>query len=272
MRSPIPYFGSKQTLADRIIAEMPGHRHYVEPYAGSLAVLLAKPPAPMETINDLDQAVVTFWRVLRDRPEDLRVACELTPHSRVEHQASYDLSGDLDEIEMARRVWVQLTQGRGGTRRRTGWRLYQDPVGSSTSMPGYLAGYRRRMPPAAERLMSVSLECRPALEVIAAYGRHDDVLLYVDPPYLGSTRTSRQYAVEMSSAAEHHELIEALQQCRAAVALSGYPSPLYDEALTDWRRVEFDAFTGQANTAGRRTEVLWVNRDAPPATLFEVTA
>ena len=111
--------------------------------------------------------------------------------------------------------------------------------------------------------MSVSLECRPALEVIAAYGVTMTCCCTSIRPTLGSTRASRQYAVEMSSAAEHHELIEALQQCRAAVALSGYPSPLYDEALTDWRRVEFDAFTGQANTAGRRTEVLWVNRDAP---------
>lgn len=271
MRSPVPYFGSKQTIADRIVAEFPDHLHYVEPYAGSLAVLLAKPPAPMETVNDLDQAVVTFWRVLRERPEYLLAACDLTPHSRVEHQASYDLPADLDEIELARRVWVQLTQGRGGTRRRTGWRFYLNPVGSSTSMPGYLDGYRRRIPPAAERLMSVSLECRPALEVIAAYGQHDDVLLYVDPPYLGTTRASRQYVVEMSSAEEHAALIAALLECRAAVVLSGYASPLYDDALTGWRRVEIDAFTGQANTAGRRTEVLWINRETNP-TLFEVTA
>jgi DNA adenine methylase len=50
----MPYFGSKATLAERIVALLPPHRSYVEPYAGSLAVLLAKPPTPMETVNDLD--------------------------------------------------------------------------------------------------------------------------------------------------------------------------------------------------------------------------
>lgn len=271
MKPPVPYYGSKQSIADRIVAEFPDHGHYVEPYCGSLAVLLAKSPSAHETVNDLDEALVTFWRVLRERPGDLLAACELTPHSRVEHQASYDLAGDLDEIEIARRVWVQLSQGRGGTRRRTGWKHYQDPAGSVTAMPGYLAAYRRRMPPAAERLIDVSLECRPALDVIADYGRHEDVLLYVDPPYLGSTRASRQYEVEMSSDDEHRDLLDGLLACRASVVLSGYPSALYDDALSGWRRVEIDAFTGQANTAGRRTEVLWINRDAQPS-LFEVIA
>lgn len=35
LRPPIPYFGGKQTIAQRIIAEMPAHKHCVEPYCGS---------------------------------------------------------------------------------------------------------------------------------------------------------------------------------------------------------------------------------------------
>lgn len=50
------------------------------------------------------------------------------------------------------------------------------------------AAYLDRMTPAAERLAAVSLESRPALDLIAAYGRHRSVLLYVDPPDLDSTR------------------------------------------------------------------------------------
>lgn len=259
MRPPAPYFGSKQTIAQRLVALMPPHQHYVEPFCGSLAVLLEKPPVAHETVNDLDGALVTFWRVLRDRPDDLARVASLTPHSRVEHHAAYDLAG-CDELEVARRVWVQLTQGRGGTRRRTGWRFYRDPANSSTSMPGYLRGYVARMPPAAERLARVSLEARPALDVIRDYGSEPEVLLYVDPPYLGSTRSSRQYVVEMSRPEEHRELAEALLDCRAAVVLSGYASALYDELLAGWSRVELDAFTGQAGDAQARTEVLWSNR------------
>jgi DNA adenine methylase len=211
---PFAYYGGKTTLAGRIADLLPEHRHYVEPFAGSLAVLLAKPPSPMETVNDLDGNLMTFWRVLREQPDDLARVCALTPHSRAEHQAAYDLEAS---------PWVALTQGRGS---------------------------------------------RPALDIIRAYGPHDDVLIYADPPYLGTVRSSRQYAVEMSHEDEHADLLDALRACRAAVVLSGYASPLYDDALAGWERVELAAFTGQANTNGRRTEILWSNRPLGHAHLF----
>jgi DNA adenine methylase len=261
---PFAYFGGKATLAERIIALLPPHRHYVEPFAGSLAVLLAKPPTAMETVNDLDGRIMTFWRVLRDRPAELARACYLTPHSRAEHDAAYNLE-DLDELELARRIWVLLTQGRGGSLRRTGWRHFQNPgVRSSTSMPDYLEAYVTRMAPAADRLRLVSLECRPALDVITSYGRHEEVCLYVDPPYLGSTRSvSSRYGTEMHTPEQHAELADALLGCAASIVISGYPSPLYDDLYAEWHRIEFEAFTGQANLTGaegRRTEVIWSNR------------
>ncbi len=269
MRPPIPYFGGKMRIADQIVRLMPAHQHYVEPFAGSLSVLLAKPPAPHETVNDLDGALVTFWRVLRDRPDDLHRACALTPHSRAEHQACLDMVVPGDDVETARRVWVRLTQGRAGLP-SSGWRHYQDPAGSSGSMPDYLRGYADRIPPAARRLAAVSLECRPALDVIASFGRHDGVLLYVDPPYLGSTRNSGGYAVEMNGDDEHAALLEALLAARAAVVLSGYPSQLYDDALTGWDRVEIPTATGQGGVWQDRTEVVWVNRRVAAPNLLDL--
>lgn len=262
MRPPLPYFGGKQIIGPAIAALLPAHEHYVEPYAGSLAVLLAKRPSRMETVNDLDEDLVTFWRVLRERPLELRRVCALTPHSRAEFTACADLEAP-DELERARRVWVRLTQGRAGRLKRTGWRHYVDPSGSSASMPRYLEGYVDRMAPVIERLHEVSLECRPALEIIAAYGRCPDVLLYVDPPYLGSarTRTDRQYQHEMTSNADHRELAEALHAAAAAVVVSGYPSDLYDKELyAGWDRHTIAASTGQGGTWANRTEVLWSNR------------
>lgn len=269
---PFAYYGGKTTLAQRIVDVLPAHRHYVEPFAGSLAVLLAKPRSLMETVNDLDSDLVTFWRVLRERPDDLMRVCALTPHSRAEHQAAYDLDG-CDALELARRVWVCLTQGRGNTLRRTGWRHFQDPGSRGpTSMPDYLSAYVERMQGATERLHAVSLESRPALDVIADYGKHPEVLIYADPPYLGSTRSSRQYAVEMSHDREHEDLAAALLACRASVVLSGYDSPLYAQLFPDWHRVEFATYTGQGNhtTVGtdRRTEVLWSNRPLGQDHLF----
>lgn len=261
---PFAYYGGKTTLAPQIAELLPAHRHYVEPFAGSLAVLLAKPRALFETVNDLDGHLMTFWRMLRDQPEDLARVCALTPHSRAEHQAAYELDVD-DDLERARRVWVALTQGRGNTLRRTGWRHFQDPGRRGpTSMPDYLSSYVERMRAAAGRLASVSLEARDALDVIRDYGQHAEVLIYADPPYLGSTRSSRQYLVEMSHEHEHRTLAEALRGCRASVVLSGYDSPLYADLFQDWHQTPFATYTGQGNHAAdrndRRVEVLWSNR------------
>ena len=267
---PMPYYGGKQSIARRIVELLPDHEHYVEPFAGSLAVLLAKPPSRMETANDIDGDLMVLWRVIRDHPEEFARRCALTPHSRAEYEAALkaDLS-TLPDLERARLVWVRLTQGRAGTMRRTGWRHYQNPAGSSASMPRYLAGYVGRIAPVAERLAGVSLECRPALEVIDDYGRHRGVLLYVDPPYLGSTRT-RNYRHEMMSESSHRELAEALHACKAAVVLSGYPSPLYDRLYKGWHRIELTTHTGQARHR-RRVEVLWSNRPFATATpLFDL--
>jgi DNA adenine methylase len=258
IRPPFAYFGGKINMAPKIAALLPAHHHYVEPFAGSLAVLLAKQPAHMETVNDLSGDLMTFWRVLRDQPEDLARACALTPHSRAEHQAAFDRDG-LPDIEAARRVWVALTQGRAGRLDRTGWRHSEDAA-LGISVPDYLRGYVARMAPAAERLADVSLECLPALDLIVKYGKHPEVCLYVDPPYLGSTRSGRGYAHEMTSTGDHADLLDALRDCSAAVVLSGYASALYDEFLRDWERLDFDTQTAQGGKRKPRTEVLWSNR------------
>jgi DNA adenine methylase len=259
MRPPVIYYGGKTTLAGRIVDLLPDHTHYVEPFAGSLAVLLAKTPSRIETVNDLDGDLMMFWRVLRDRPMELAQACALTPHSRAERELARHRGEDLPELERARRVWVCLTQGRTGTLRNTGWRFDTSDV-VHTSMPRRLSGYVERLTQVATRLAGVSLECRPALDVIAAYGSKRKTLLYVDPPYLGSVR-ERNYRHEMQEASSHRALAEALHQCAATVVVSGYASDLYDQELyAGWHRCELDSATSQGGLWKDRVEVLWSNR------------
>lgn len=269
---PFPYYGGKTRIASRIAELLPEHLHYVEPFAGGLSVLLAKAPARMETVNDLDGDLMTWWRVLRERPEELVRACALTPHSRAEHEAAYGDLGGLDEIERARRVWVRLSQGRAGTLKKTGWRHFVDAAASRGSMPGNLAGYLDRMLACAARLHEVSLERRDALEVVQAYGRHRSTLLYVDPPYLGSTGRARNYRTEMMGEQAHRELAAALRSARATVVLSGYASDLYSELYKGWHSTELPASTTQGSGTADRIEVLWSNRplrDLGGPALFE---
>ena len=261
LRPPFQYFGAKTRLARKIVSLFPEHRHYVEPFAGSLAVLLAKPPSMVETVNDLDGEITCFWRSLRDHPEELIRACSLTPSSRAEYELCADRSDALDDVERARRVWVWFTQGRTGTFQRNGWRRFV----KEGSLSNDLERYASRLGPVAARLKRVNLECRDALDVIKAHGRDPSTLLYVDPPYISETRKS-YYRCEMRDDDQHTALAEALRACQAAVILSGYPSDLYDQRLyKDWHRAEFPAWTTQCNEMRERTEVVWSNRPLPSA-------
>ncbi len=271
---PFAYFGGKSRVASQIVRLLPDHEHYVEPFCGGLSVLLAKSSVLFETANDLDGDLMLFWRMLRDSPADLERVCVLTPHSRGEYVAAAQV-GDCDDLERARRVWVRLSQGRAGGQRGTGWRHHLDPGGSTQGMPSRLGGYVGRVGPVADRLANVSLECMPALEVIAKYGAEPSALLYCDPPYLGSTRTSQNnvYRQEMKMPGQHGLLAEAVADCAAAVVVSGYASALNDRLYAGWWRREIEASTGQGSVWAARTEVLWSNRpfrddDAQPS-LFE---
>jgi DNA adenine methylase len=113
-----------------------------------------------------------------------------------------------------------------------------------------------------ERFRGVVIEHRDAIAVMA---QHDslETLHYVDPPYLPEVRSPgnkydlkyRMYRHEMD-ADGHIALIDGLQQLEGMVAISGYPSSLYEEHLVGWKRSETTAL---ADGARKRTEVLWLN-------------
>lgn len=255
IRPPFAYYGGKTTLAPIIAGLLPPHDHYVEPFAGSLAVLLAKKPSRAETVNDLDGDLVTFWRVLRDRPDELERACTLTPHSRAELALAKDLAVS-DELERARRVFVMLTQSRSHSLRKSGW-WYGRMTSTGISPPAYVSAYAGRIAAAAERIKRVSIESRDALDVIRDYGAEPTVCIYADPPYLGETRASN-YRVEMLDDDAHRVFADVLNDCRASVVLSGYDSPLYADLFAGWHRLDLPGATTLSGDTDR-VEVLWSN-------------
>jgi DNA adenine methylase len=257
LKPPFAYYGGKTTLAPKIAELLPKHDHYVEPFAGSLAVLLAKDPTGWETVNDLDGDLVNFWKVLRDQPEDLERVAMLTPHSRDEYEASKSLEG-VNDLERARRVWVRLTQGRSNSMKPTGWRFRSNYEGrKAPSQVSALNTFAERMEAAAERMRRVTIENRDAIELIRDYGTEPTVCIYADPPYLGSTRAAN-YRVEMLEDDLHVQLAATLTSCKASVVLSGYASPLYEELYPGWHRMELKAPTALSGRAAEN-EVLWSN-------------
>ena len=70
LRAPFPWFGGKSRAADLIWSRLGDVANYVEPFAGSLAVLLSRPTPPgTETVNDLDCYLANFWRALGADPD-----------------------------------------------------------------------------------------------------------------------------------------------------------------------------------------------------------
>jgi DNA adenine methylase len=270
IKPPVPYHGGKSRLATWIVSLMPAHRVFVEPFAGSAAVLLAKPISVHEILNDVDGNVVNFYRVLRDRPEALEYAVRLSPYAREEFaEARFD--DTIDDLERARRWWVRTNQSFAHTgTTATGW---STSIKRGSNNARTVFNRIERFAAAVERLSLVTFENRDAIEVIERYSVPDGVI-YADPPYLmtsrsdaGRRRPGGDYAHEYGSEQDHRSLAEALHASSSTVLLSGYHSPLYDELYDDWHAIQKTVLRRSSN--GRSAaqvhvdEVVWCNRPFP---------
>lgn len=298
-KAPTPYFGGKAQLAPQIVALMPPHKVYVEPFLGAGAVFFTKAPAPIEVLNDADGALVNFFRVLRDpaRGERLRKALDLTPFAREEWADAHaglraverGWDSAADDVEVARR-WFVLTQmsfagriagGRGGE--APGWRYATHPSHNPA------ASYRSaidRLPTFTARLRLAQIEHGDALDIIRRFDRRG-TLMYLDPPYVPDSRRGGGYTHEMTHA-DHVALLDAITapRFRSMIILSGYDSALYRERLEGgaecqrWQRRELTVACsaagrtraahlqgkGSVYAAGQtRIEVLWLNPAAQRA-------
>lgn len=271
-RPVVRWHGGKWLLAPWIISHFPPHRVYTECFGGGASVLLRKDRAYAEVYNDLDGKIVNLFRVMRSpRAMELVDALRMTPFARDEFMSAYDPSDD--PVESARRLIVRSFMGFGsnGHERSTGFRANSNRSGTTPARDWL--NYPDSLELAIERTRGVTIENRPAIEVILA---HDvpDALHYVDPPYILDTRTDKapDYAHELTDD-DHRALLTSLDAVEGMVILSGYPSPIYDDALPHWLRVERTAL---ADGARKRTEVLWINPAAaariPQPALFERSA
>lgn len=250
----LKYYGGKFRLAQWIINFFPAHRHYVEPFGGAANVLLVKEPSKLETYNDLNDKIVNFFRVLRERPDELIQQIKLTPWARSEFEYCIEEIEIDNPIEKARRLFFRL------------WMSYQSAYHTvKGNWRRHKAGKRavfadvrpETLYNAAERLKVVQIENRDALKLILELDS-PDTLFYLDPPYIFSTRTtSKAYSHEMTND-DHREFAELLHNLQGFVILSGYPSEIYKELFESrsWIRVDKEA---KVMNGGTKTECLWLS-------------
>jgi DNA adenine methylase len=259
--APLSWMGGKKTLAPTIAGLLPKHEIYVEPFAGSAAVLFAKSPSRTEIINDVHGEVVHFYRVLRDDRQSVRLKelLELTPYARDEHDHCRINPETNDPVERARRFFVSVRQSfnceEGGS-----WARTIDP--HRTRIREWCRSVDR-LDAYLTRMKTVQVEHQDFRKLLPECDRPGTVI-YADPPYLPDTRTrsSDIYKHEMNEA-DHVALLDIVCRFRhGRIVLSGYDSPMYTERLKGWSRWDFSrkinsAFSERAKP--RRTELVWVS-------------
>lgn len=257
-RPALRYYGAKWRLSSWIIRQFPRHGCYVEPYAGTGAVLMRKPRVKLEVFNDSDLEIVNFFRVLREQPEKVLHAIRYTPYSRFEFDLSYEAA--TEPIERARRFFVRSWQGYGGPRikRLTGWKYQARHWESGRADQVNEWNDAKSLEAFVARLEGVQLECDDALKVIARFDT-EETLFYCDPPYPSSTWNKSWnkdgYTHEID--AHHHvHLSNLLHRIKGMAAISTYPNPLYDEMFGGWQRLEKTCQTMNKSIA---TELLYLS-------------
>ena len=253
------YYGGKFRLGGWIAANLPPHVSYVEPFGGAAGVLLRKEPSAIEVYNDLDGAVVNFFRVLRERPQELIRQLRRTPFAREEFDLSFEPSAD--PLEEARRFFVLSWQSYGGPCRHasTGWKVQKRPwVKSRANQMGEWHASIRNISAVARRFRSIQIERDDALKVIQRFDT-PDTLFYCDPPYPADLRNvswmNKAYTFEFSTS-DHVHLANQLKRIQGAAIVSTYPNELYDSLYAGWERVETTTQTMNKTIA---TEVIFIS-------------
>jgi DNA adenine methylase len=266
LNSPLKWHGGKHYLAEEIVALMPEHVHYVEVYAGGLSVLLARPLGMSEVVNDIDGRLMNFWRVLQDDRsyyEFVRIINAVPfaePMWEAMAQVVEDAIMETSPVRHAVAFFIRVRQSLAA--RQDAWAALSKTRtrrGMNEQASAWWSAVEG-LPQVHERLKRVVILNKPALEVIEQQDG-PTTLFYLDPPYWGDERTSKDvYKFEMDEH-DHTMMLKTAMLCHGKVVISGYRSQLYDNSLAKWRRVEFDVPNNAAGgeTKARKIECVWMN-------------
>ena len=175
--------GGKHRLVPQLVALLPPCHTYVEPFGGSAAVLLNKPPSPVEVFNDIDGELVNLFMTVRDYPGDFIRCVESLPYSRTLRDAwrtqFYRGRWPKDRFERAVRYYYLVRSSFFGHIDK-GWRF-----ALKTDEAARLYNCIGEVEQIAQRLAHVHIDCKDFRKCIRTYDR-PDTCFFADPPYYGA--------------------------------------------------------------------------------------
>src|ERR1043165_6468774 len=275
MNGPLKTHGGKHYLAHRIVDLMPPHLHYVEPFAGGLAVLLAKScEGVSEVVNDLDGRIANFWRVLQIEElfAQFQRQVQAIPFSEPAwREAKLTLERNptardrTEYVDRAVQFFVLCRQSMAGrckdftplTRNRTRGGMNEQVSSWLGAVEGLCEVHAR--------LRRVVIVNQPAVEVIQSQdGR--DTLFYLDPPYLPDTRSSKDvFGALRRRGKQEKRLVEWDKQVMGCGFFFVFFSVLLASHRGGWARHEFDVPNNASSEKRKRRmrEVVWCNFRLP---------
>lgn len=263
--NPLKWHGGKTYLAKWIISNFPdrdSYTHYLEAYAGGLAVLFEHDPTnKSETINDINSGLMDFWFVLAKTPDRMLRELWATPLSDTVWDAAICGLSDNDRVRRATSFFIRYRQSRQGLGKNYCTPTSRIRRGMNENVSSWLSAIEC-LPEAHDRLKRVEVRNMPAIDFIRTYD-HVNALFYLDPTYMPETRVSKNsYEFEMS-VSDHRILLDMLIGLKGKFMLSGYHSNMYDEwALSNNIRFveyEIDNKASSKSSKDKKIECLWMN-------------
>ena len=262
--APIKYFGGKGSMYNSILKYFPNSSEYdtyIEPFGGSYSIgLNLDIPPPIEIYNDLEKNVYSLYKVLSDNNLfiQFKEKCDLVFYSEDLRKEFKELLKD-NSLSLVDRAFYFFYfnrtshNGSGGFSKNTYIRRSM-----SKSISDFLSAIDK-LPELHNRLSKVIVSNSDGIELINKYS-DTRTLIYCDPPYEQSTRTSARYDVDMNNN-EHIKFLDAVKNSKSKIIISGYDCELYDTLTnSNWEKIQFEVKTISGNFKSKiKTETLWRN-------------
>lgn len=229
---------------------------YVEPCGGAASVLLNKLRSKVEIYNDIDASLYNLFYCLKEHPDEMISLVQNIDYT--EDVWKMACLGPKDGVTGAVNELVARRMSRGGLKDAFSWSKRKR--GGRPGDENAWITFKAALPQICERLTGVEIMNRHVVDVINEYDA-EDVLFYVDPPYLPSTRTARGVYDHEMGEADHVLLSQVLLEAKGKVILSGYYSHLYAKLYKDWNMEvrEMPNHASQSKKKQRRLECFWTN-------------
>ncbi|MCC7449848.1 MAG: DNA adenine methylase [Anaerolineae bacterium] len=271
LNSPIKWVGGKSRMRKTIIDLLPPHTCYVEVFGGAAWVLFGKPPSDVEIFNDIDQELINFFRVVREKPEELVASFDFELVARAEFERLVSLNPhELSEVQRAHRFYYLIMAGWGGELNYPRFQTSITDGGHGNRLIGALKTLRTRIEPIHHRLRTVIIENLDWTVCIDRYDR-PGTAMYLDPPYPDN---GANYLHNMRDWSDHQRLATRLRQTTCRWILSSYDTPEVHALFDGYHFTHVSAASGMKATKNGKArvinkEVLITNFEPPQSSVGE---